>query len=218
LLRRRSILDAAQSLYLEHPRELPSVSRIAQACGLAKGTFYLYFRTKEAVFLAMLAEQFDELIELVCALLRDPSLSDEARIGSFVQRYTVYLQAHPAFLRLAVMANTIIEPNVEEADVLAFKRALAERLREAGSLLERGMSGCFEGAGSSLLLRVYALTIGLWQMLDVPDNIAARIKTDPALDVLRANFFVELPAALAQLFGMASRPTRGGTAEPTRLP
>jgi AcrR family transcriptional regulator len=203
LLRRQAILDAAQGLFLAQPRELPSVSQIAQACGLAKGTFYLYFRTKEEVFLALLAEQFEELFELVCELLRDDSLSDEARISSFVQRYTIYLQAHPAFLRLAALVNTVAEPNVEAMEVLAFKRALAERLSHAGGLIERSFPGCVHGTGASLLMRIYALTIGLWQMLDVPDNIAAHIQDDPALDVFRRDFFVELPDALKQLFGSA---------------
>ena len=65
LAKRRSILDAALALYLENSRELPSVSRIAEASGLAKGTVYLYFRTKEEIFLA--------LLDLFRALTRDPA-------------------------------------------------------------------------------------------------------------------------------------------------
>lgn len=204
LARRRSILDAAQTLYLQHPRELPSVSQIAQACGLAKGTFYLYFRTKEAVFLALLGEQFTALFDMVTELLQEDGLcSPEVLVDRFLQRYVAYLKAHPAFLRLAVMANSVIEPNVDETEVLAFKSTLANRLTVAGGLFDRHLPVCFQGNGTLLLLRIYALTIGLWQMLDLPDNIASHIRSDRTFDVLQPDFFVELPAALGQLLASA---------------
>lgn len=52
-LRREAILDAAEQLWLSQPDRLANVAEIAAAAGLAKGTVYLYFRSKEELLLAI---------------------------------------------------------------------------------------------------------------------------------------------------------------------
>ncbi|HET7403967.1 MAG TPA: helix-turn-helix domain-containing protein, partial [Usitatibacter sp.] len=51
--RGNAILDAAEALYLEHPDRIASVAEVAHAAGLAKGTVYLYFPSKEEMLLAL---------------------------------------------------------------------------------------------------------------------------------------------------------------------
>src|SRR5215831_5261728 len=57
LTRRRVILDTAWRLFQELPYQAIAMSAIAQRTGLAKGTIYLYFKTKEALFLALQEQQ-----------------------------------------------------------------------------------------------------------------------------------------------------------------
>src|SRR5215212_10316260 len=52
-VRRQALLDAAERLYLAHPDRVASVSEVAQAAGVAKGTVYLYFPSKEEMLLAL---------------------------------------------------------------------------------------------------------------------------------------------------------------------
>src|ERR1700694_5078590 len=51
--RRQVLLDAVEELYLAHPGRMPNVAEVAEAAGLAKGTVYLYFPTKEEMLLAL---------------------------------------------------------------------------------------------------------------------------------------------------------------------
>jgi len=51
--RRHALLDAAEALFLEHPDRMASVAEVAQAAGVAKGTVYLYFPSKEEMLLAL---------------------------------------------------------------------------------------------------------------------------------------------------------------------
>ncbi|WP_084045629.1 helix-turn-helix domain-containing protein [Deinococcus hopiensis] len=53
LARHGAILDAAFALWGEKPYTDITVSDVARAAGLARGTLYLYFQTKEALFLAV---------------------------------------------------------------------------------------------------------------------------------------------------------------------
>ena len=56
LARRHDILEAARRLFHRGGGELPSVARIAEAAGLAKGTIYLYFETREAIYADLLLQ------------------------------------------------------------------------------------------------------------------------------------------------------------------
>ena len=49
LLRRQSILDAAEKLFREGGFESFSMTKLAKLTGVVKGTLYLYFETREEV-------------------------------------------------------------------------------------------------------------------------------------------------------------------------
>ena len=65
--RREAILDATERLFLKHPARMASVSEVAHAAGLGKGTVYLYFPSKEEMLLALherhVAHFFTELMK-----------------------------------------------------------------------------------------------------------------------------------------------------------
>src|ERR1700735_1924142 len=55
--RKDAILATAQKLFCEEPFASITMSTIATGAGLAKGTLYLYFRTREEIFLALFARE-----------------------------------------------------------------------------------------------------------------------------------------------------------------
>jgi AcrR family transcriptional regulator len=70
-VRREELLDTALALFLEHGFERTSVEQITMAVGVAKGTFYHYFATKQEL-LEQLVERFtdDLFVEAESALAR----------------------------------------------------------------------------------------------------------------------------------------------------
>lgn len=56
------ILDAAQREFLSHGFRKTSIDSIAQAAQVAKGTVYLYFENKDAVFRAVSTRLIDEFL------------------------------------------------------------------------------------------------------------------------------------------------------------
>jgi AcrR family transcriptional regulator len=54
---RQTIKDAALDLFKRVSFEKTSVSDIARACGIGKGTFYLYFESKNDIFSAIMEER-----------------------------------------------------------------------------------------------------------------------------------------------------------------
>jgi len=53
MLRRRAVLEAAEMYFFEVGYEAFSMSKLAKNAGLAKGTLYLYFQTREELFLTL---------------------------------------------------------------------------------------------------------------------------------------------------------------------
>ncbi len=193
--RRVAILSAAATLFGDGRGELPTAHAIAQACGLAKGTVYLYFRSKEAIFSALLLDGWGEVVGLVedaFAPSTSPRGADPAAV--FLAAYVVHLDRHRELLRLDAL-RPALERGLDLASLAEFKRTFVKRLVAGGAMIDRQLS-LGHGKGVKLLTRTHALTCGLWQWLGVGPTDAAT-KADPA-DALHPDFINELTEALAE--------------------
>ena len=78
--RRKAILDAAQEAFADRDYESVPVSEIVRRAGVAQGTFYLYFPTKQAVLYALaerLVAELDAALDQVA--LEQPTVIDFLR-------------------------------------------------------------------------------------------------------------------------------------------
>jgi AcrR family transcriptional regulator len=80
--KRERIIEAAQSEFLEDGYEGARMSAIAGRAGIAVGTVYLYFDSKEAVAGALTDRFFEKISSKVVPMLSD--LSSRDRIGEIV--------------------------------------------------------------------------------------------------------------------------------------
>jgi TetR/AcrR family transcriptional regulator len=193
--RRQQLLRAAAELFKTSDYDQVSVLEITRQCALAKGTFYLYFSSKEELFLALLDEAFQawfaELKE------RIPSLDIQdvpARIQAFAELLTASLQQHNILLRLLPLLHTILERNIPYPLVFAFKEHLRGYLLQTGEQIEQTFSFLHTGQGVELVLSAYAALIGLQSMAE-PSPVARQVLELPEMALFR----VETIGALRQL-------------------
>src|ERR1700675_1577729 len=57
--KRERILAAALKLFAHEPYQAVTMDRVAEAAGVAKGTLYLYFPSKDALYLGILSDGLD---------------------------------------------------------------------------------------------------------------------------------------------------------------
>src|SRR5713101_436090 len=57
--KRERILNAALKLFAHEPYQAVTMDRVAEAAGVAKGTLYLYFPSKDALYLGVLSDGLD---------------------------------------------------------------------------------------------------------------------------------------------------------------
>jgi len=73
--RRLEIIQTAERLFAEVGFSKCSVDMIIREIGVAKGTFYYYFKSKEEILEAIADRTLDQIIEQVQQVANDPSLT-----------------------------------------------------------------------------------------------------------------------------------------------
>ena len=198
--RRAAIIDAAVGLLREAPLGVFSVDALAHRAGLAKGTVYLYFGTREEVLLAVHAERAQHLFDVLERVLAAPR-TDTARIARAVVRH---LDGHPEFLPLAATCRSMLETNIRVETALAFKRAIGARLLQLGARVEELYPRLARGQGVALLMASYGLMLGLWQIADPPECLEQAM-TLPEMRMFKLDFNTQLTNALINLWEGAAR-------------
>jgi AcrR family transcriptional regulator len=99
--RRRSIIQAACHVFGEKGFEPATVDAIAEAAHVAKGTVYLYYPSKQAIYDAVFASGMADLERLIGERMAAAGSAREA-IAAFVTVRAEYFLQHPDFFRVYV--------------------------------------------------------------------------------------------------------------------
>ena len=158
--RRQAILDAAERLFTER-HDLANVADVAEAAGLAKGTVYLYFQSKEEIYLALHARHVEHFFSTLIKRLtrRETFLFDEMHCLA-----KTHLLDAPAYMPLGACCMGFAANAVPLAAAMQFQMHMATWLVTAGAGLERHFLKLGPGEGVRLLKHSYALMIGLYSL------------------------------------------------------
>ena len=198
--RRAAIVHAAVALLRAAPLAAFSVDALARRAGLAKGTVYLYFGTREEVLLAVHAEHAQLLFDVLEHALAAPK-ADTRRMARAVVRH---LKAHPEFLPLAATCRSMLDTNISVEAALAFKLGIGARLGQLGMRVEALYPRLPRGQGVTLLMASYALMLGLWQIAEPPECLKQAMAL-PQMRVFRIDFETQLTTALVNLWEGATQ-------------
>lgn len=97
--RRSSILEAARAVFARQGYANTVVDDIATQAGIAKGTLYLYFRSKEQIYLAALLEEARQLDSESRAAMGAAS-SWRDKLAAYLRVRLHYFESHQDFLRI----------------------------------------------------------------------------------------------------------------------
>lgn len=201
--KRSAIIAAARDLYSRATGELPSAAAIAEHAGLAKGTVYLYFKSKEDIFLALVDDEFSALLGDSAAGLHDliarPVVTD--LIDYFVSSYVQWLQRRPLLLDLASISHGALARGATVDELRAMKGSLARNVNRVAKSIAQLTEASVADA-NALLISTYALSVGLHQTLDY-SPAEVEVLNDPQFASLRPDFFPLLRSALTQLWSGA---------------
>ena len=123
-LRRRAVLQVAETYLLAVGYEAFSMSKLAKKIGLAKGTLYLYFQTREELFLTL----YDQSLIRWSQTFID-ELSDSMTSKAYSQKLFSTASADGTFLPLLIRREHMIEHNVAIPRLISSKQVFINQVK-----------------------------------------------------------------------------------------
>lgn len=112
--RRRELLDVALRVFAQHGYHHARIADIIDAAGVARGTFYLYFESKNAIFHALLDDLLLRLRESVVGVSMAPDAPPvDVQIRQSVERVLEAFVASPDLTRIVLREAVGLEPEVD---------------------------------------------------------------------------------------------------------
>ena len=149
--KRERIIGSALKLFANESYQAVTMDRVAESAGVAKGTLYLYFQSKEDLYLGILTDGMESMVRDYQASV-DSNADVKVRLRHAVTMTIEFYDRRRDLLRLMMTE----EPRMPEA-----RNRIRDEWRDRGvkffnSLIEEGMqSGAFRPVDS--LMATYAI-------------------------------------------------------------
>ena len=91
LIRRNSIVDIAETMFVKNGYDQTSMEQIAYEAGLTKATVYNYFESKTDILAAVLGRHYDRMYETILAV----SKTDEKGLNIIGHAYLSFINEYP---------------------------------------------------------------------------------------------------------------------------
>ena len=175
LEREDSILTATEILLRQSDYGSMTMQEVATAAGLAKGTLYLYFTSRESLVLAVYGRLFDRWIDRFA--VHQPEFTS---FDGFCRDFARHYADDPLFLQLAGFANALLEPQLDREAYIKSKRRMAWRVKRLAGLACQQFS-IAPTAAQKLIWGFLTIAGGTAQMTvrptvseaDLPDDVIA---------------------------------------------
>lgn len=182
--RQSELLHAAMRVFGQYGFERATMEQIARDADVAKGTIYLYYKSKQDIYDAALRSGFSNLDERTRARIAEARSLREV-IASFIASRAEYFAEHPDFFKMyiAAIATQIIHATAPPAGIQAMIERQTRRLEQA---VERAVARreirIVDPAATALA--IFDLTRGL---------VARRLATEAPSDITdHADFLADL--------------------------
>ena len=132
--RTKEIVDACERLYAETGFHSVSLKDIARETSMSRPSVYNYFRTKEEIFLALFAREYDRWNASLARMLEKPAPMDADAFADAIARS---LRGRGLLLRLLSMNLYDMEGGSRVENLIAFKRSYGESIRLVRAFLSK---------------------------------------------------------------------------------
>lgn len=190
--RRDTLSDHAADLVAEVGYPRLTIEAVARRAGVAKGSVFLAFASKEDLVLHLVARRVELWFRRLDAV---PPTGEPTAIA---QGILATLRADPLLLPLLALVGPVLEQGCPVASVLGFKEGLAAHMGQLADRWSRAMPGVSVDRWLRLFLGVYAVTVGAWVVGETSADVAGALADRPDLQWLLSRFdelFVTLVAA-----------------------
>jgi AcrR family transcriptional regulator len=125
------ILDAARKVFAEKGFNETTMEQIAERTGIAKGTLYLYFRSKRDIYMAALTQGIRSLNEDSRRKV-EAALGVREKLRAFIETRVGYFEQHRDFFLIyhSEIGNLRVPPAAHEGEISELYLEQAQMLEE----------------------------------------------------------------------------------------
>ncbi len=92
---RQQLRDKSKELFLAHGLKKTSVDEITQAAGISKGAFYLFYESKEELFLEIMEQMETDLREGILQYTLQPQADARQSVRRILENFLLTYDAYP---------------------------------------------------------------------------------------------------------------------------
>ena len=121
--KRQAICKAAAELFAQRPFHEVRLDDVAAAASIGKGTLYVYFKSKEDLFVSLISEAFEKLLDSIDSKLDDRAIDPRQGLRTIVTELVGFAVRNPSYFEIM---------RIGEIEAMAAARCVRqrERLRE----------------------------------------------------------------------------------------
>jgi AcrR family transcriptional regulator len=173
------IFNTSVQLFKEKGFESVTVDEITQTCGIAKGTFYNYFRKKDEILLQLGTHQMEVVQQVIIYTANKESVKE--RLLSIFQELFIFIKENQELAKV-LFFEMLRSPQIleqENGKILEFQNALLPIVKEG--IANQEIKGSMDPESlSSLFISIYFQSVINW--------LASPVKVKDPVSVFTTQF------------------------------
>ena len=165
--RKEEIINACAKLYEEKSFREITLKEIGAATTLTRTGIYLYFETKEEIFLALLAREYDAWSEEMREVMEKNETMDRGEVAAVLAGT---LTGHPRLLRLLSMNLYEMEANSRPERLTEFKVSFGASLKTVDQMIEKYLPEMGAAGRQEFLYAFFPFIYGIYPYTSVSEK------------------------------------------------
>lgn len=212
--RRSDILKAAQRVFFRNGFEKTSMEMVAEECQLAKGTLYLYFKSKEELYVSLVQDGI-QILDGMMERIIEKSLPMEEKLLAMVKTYFEFTQSHREHFAIFKMIDVgALNGKVDQDKLDTIQRSRATAFERMKNVVSEAMKrGEFKTKHQpqEIVMMLWASTFGAIMMCGEKCQ-----QLDMFKEVNPEKFVTRIARALIESFKTANVPEESLAREAAR--
>lgn len=164
-----------------------TMAKIASEAGLAKGTLFLYFQTKEDVFLSLTEQKFTTWSHTLEIQIQDfIRAKKNIQIEDFID-LIISSMNDKILIKLFPILDDTLEQNISFERAVQFKTFLKEKMDDLGKWIETTLPMLHKGDGIIILNQLFICFIGVYKISN-PSVIVKQVVQKPGMEIFNRDF------------------------------
>jgi AcrR family transcriptional regulator len=132
----QAILDMAEKMFLSIGYDKIKMSDLAKELGISNGLLYVYFKSKETLFMRLLCREYEKRLDYLTNMATRTSFESFDDIKQlFITELETLVSTNPLYIGLESMRPAILEKNTDLEMLFAMKKKLFERTLELSAII-----------------------------------------------------------------------------------